>query len=411
MDGIVFHPEAPGVRYCRTDMGGAYRWDAASNQWTPLLDWISLDESNLQGVESIAIDPQNPQNVYIACGTYTSSSNGAILCSYDGGRTFARVDVPFTMGGNENGRGNGERMMVDPQNGNIIYMGTRLHGLWRSMDKGQSWARVVSFPDVSEKFNPADRAAWGNRGSGIVCIVYDVQGTQDGRGTRDIYVAASLMGRENLFVSHDYGESWQPVEGQPVQYRPTHMVLTGDGQLVLTYGDTPGPSQMEDGGVWKYDIRKDKWTDISPVRLSDGGKAGFGYAAVSVDARNPKHLIASTHSLGGKHGYKSDEMFRTTDGGKSWKPIFKTGYEYDYSKAPYTEVAPLHWMFDIEIDPADAEHAMFTTGFGGWETFNLSAVERGEPVKWSIMSAGIEETVPLELYAPEKGARLISRYR
>ena len=126
VDGIVFHPEAPGVRYCRTDMGGAYRWDAASNQWTPLLDWISLDESNLQGVESIAIDPQNPQNVYIACGTYTSSSNGAILCSYDGGRTFARIDVPFTMGGNENGRGNGERMMVDPQNGNIIYMGTRL---------------------------------------------------------------------------------------------------------------------------------------------------------------------------------------------------------------------------------------------------------------------------------------------
>ena len=141
----------------------------------------------------------------------------------------------------------------------------------------------------------------------------------------------------------------------------------------------------------------------SPVRLPGGEKAGFGYAAVSVDSRNPKHLIASTHSLGGKHGYKSDEMFRTTDGGKSWKPIFKTGYEYDYSKAPYTEVAPLHWMFDIEIDPADAEHAMFTTGFGGWETFNLSAVERGEPVKWSIMSAGIEETVPLELYAPKKG--------
>lgn len=112
-------------------------------------------------MESIAIDPQNPQNVYIACGTYTSSSNGAILCSYDGGRTFTRVDVPFTMGGNENGRGNGERMMVDPQNGNIIYMGTRLHGLWRSTDKGQSWARVVSFPDVSEKFNPADRVAWG----------------------------------------------------------------------------------------------------------------------------------------------------------------------------------------------------------------------------------------------------------
>ena len=40
-----------------------------------LVDWISLDESNLQGVSSLL--PQNPQNVYIACGTYTSSSNGA----------------------------------------------------------------------------------------------------------------------------------------------------------------------------------------------------------------------------------------------------------------------------------------------------------------------------------------------
>ena len=34
---------------------------------------------------------------------------------------LARVGVPFTVGGNENGC-NGERMMVDPQNGNIIYM-------------------------------------------------------------------------------------------------------------------------------------------------------------------------------------------------------------------------------------------------------------------------------------------------
>ena len=69
-------------------------------------------------------------------------------------------------------------------------------------------------------------------------------------------------------------------------------------------------------------------------------------------------------------------MFRTVDGSKNWKPIFKTRYAYDYSKAPYTKVPLLHWMFDIEIDPVDAEDAMFTTGLGGWETFNLSAVER-----------------------------------
>lgn len=408
VDGIVFHPTQPDVRYCRTDMGGAYRWNPVTKTWTPLLDWITLEESNLQGVESIAIDPQNPDNVYLACGTYTSNPLSVILYSYDGGKTFARVDVPFTMGGNENGRGNGERMMVDPLNGNILYMGTRLHGLWRSMDKGQSWHKVTSFPDVTEAFNPQDRSSWMNRGSGIVCVVFAPDATQDEQGTRDIYVAVSLKDRESLFVSHDYGNTWQPVEGQPIQYRPTSLSISNNKELVLTYGDTPGPSTMKDGGVWKYDIAKNKWTDISPIRIKKGEKAGFGYISSSIDPNNPKHMIVSTHHLDGKHGYTSDEMFRTTDGGKHWKPIFKTGFRYDHSKAPYTQVAPLHWMFDIEINPGNPEHAIFTTGFGGWETFNLSGVERKEPVVWSIMSSGIEETVPLELYAPEKGARIIS---
>ena len=408
VDGIVFHPTDRNVRFCWTDMGGAYRWDSTSQRWVAIQDYLSMADSNLQGVESIAVDPQDSRSVYLACGTYTGNRNAAICYSRDGGYSFTRVDVPFTMGGNENGRGNGERMMVDPINGNIIYMGTRMHGLWKSSDRGESWQRVESFPDVTEKIVGNDWRSWNNRGSGIITVVYDTKESVAGRGCRHIYVAVSLMEQESIFASHDFGETWQAVEGQPTSLRPTHMVQSSDRILYITYADTPGPSQMTDGAVWKYDIKKRKWSDISPIRIKDGEKAGFGYAAVSVDAQDPRHLIASTHYLDGKHGYTSDEMFRSTDCGRSWKPIFRTGHEYDCSKAPYVRIAPLHWMFDIEIDPFNPEHAMFTTGFGGWETFNLSAVERGEKVIWSLLSEGIEETVPLELYAPAEGARLIS---
>lgn len=408
VDGIVFHPTDRNVRFCRTDMGGAYRWDSTSQRWVAIQDYLSMADSNLQGVESIAVDPQDSRSVYLACGTYTGNRNAAICYSRDGGYSFTRVDVPFTMGGNENGRGNGERMMVDPINGNIIYMGTRMHGLWKSSDRGESWQRVESFPDVTEKIVGNDWRSWNNRGSGIITVVYDTKESVAGRGCRHIYVAVSLMERESIFASHDFGETWQAVEGQPTSLRPTHMVQSSDRILYITYADTPGPSQMTDGAVWKYDIKKRKWSEISLIRIKDGEKAGFGYAAVSVDAQDPRHLIASTHYLDGKHGYSSDEMFRSTDCGRSWKPIFRTGHEYDCSKAPYVRIAPLHWMFDIEIDPFNPEHAMFTTGFGGWETFNLSAVERGEKVIWSLLSEGIEETVPLELYAPAEGARLIS---
>lgn len=409
--GIVYHPTVPELKYARTDMGGAYRWDKEQGQWVQLLDWVTDAESNLQGVESIALDPNHPERVYMACGTYTTLQ-GSILRSDDYGKTWQRTDVPILMGGNEGGRGNGERMMVDPKNENVLYFGTRLDGLWRSTDRGANWHKVTAFPDLKEPFDPQDRGGWmGINGSGVNCVVYvpDAKADAGKDVTQTIYVATSQKDYESLFVSRDGGSTWSPVEKQPVGLRPTHMILGSDGNMVITYADTPGPSQMHDGAVWKLNTRNGKWKDITPMRLGENGKAEFGYAAVSIDPQNPNHLVVTTHCLWGRGGNHGDEIFRSTDGGKKWLPVYKHGYEDDNTLAPYTKVAPLHWMFDIEIDPFNPEHVTFVTGFGGWETFNISNVERdGAKVKWSIMSTGIEETVPLELYCPPTGAQLLS---
>lgn len=411
VDGIICHPTVEGLRYCRTDMGGAYRWDNKEKRWIQLLDWVSEADSNLQGVESIALDPNHPERVYMACGTYTTLQ-GSILRSDDYGKTFLRTDVPILMGGNEGGRGNGERMMVDPRNEDVLYFGTRLNGLWRSTDRGVNWERVNAFPDIKETFDPRDRGGWmGINGCGIngVLFVSDAKLDAGRKVTQTIYVTCSQREYESVFVSKDGGNTWTPVANQPIGLRPTHMSLASDGSLYITYADTPGPSNMTDGAVWKYNTVNGKWQDVTPLRLGEDGKAGFGYAAVCVDPRNARHLVVTTHCLWNKGGNHTDEIFRSTDAGKSWKAIYKHGYEDDNTLAPYTKVAPLHWMFDIEIDPFNSEHAIFTTGFGGWETFNLSAVERrNEKVKWQIMSTGIEETVPLELYCPPSGAHLLT---
>lgn len=413
--GIIFHPKVKDIRYCRTDMGGAYRWDVDLERWVSMLDWITYDDSNLLGVESIAIDPNNPQTVYLSCGTYTRSSNGAILYSHDRGRTFKRIDMPFTMGGNENGRGNGERMMVDPANSDIIYLGTRIDGLWRSTDKAQSWEKVLTFPDVKEVITELPdsnerRNPWVNRprGSGIIFIQYDESTAIAGKGCSTIYVGVSLMNRENLFVSYDHGFSWEAVPEQPIHYRPTHAAMSTDGMLYITYGSNPGPQQMEDGGVWEYNTKKRKWKEISPVKPSPDKGQKFGYASVSVDQQNSKHIIVSSFNLSVANQYAEDEIYRSVDGGKSWEPILTGNTLFDYAKAPYTQFTPIHWMFDIEIDPFNSNHAMFTTGYGGWETFNLTDQDKKKPVKWQIMSSGIEETVPLEMYSPSKGAHLLT---
>ena len=195
-DGIIFHPTAPGVRYARTDMGGAYRWDAAADRWMPLLDFVSYADNNLVGVESIAVDPLDPKTVYLDCGTYTSSTNGAIFYSHDGGLTFGRTDVPFKMGGNENGRGNGERMMVDPNNTDVIYVGTRQAGLWMSDDKARSFRRVDSFDEALAPYLPKEMTSMEIRqsiGCGVVFVVFDPQSGKPGNGSQIIFVGYSQM--------------------------------------------------------------------------------------------------------------------------------------------------------------------------------------------------------------------------
>jgi len=438
VDGIIFHPTAKGVRYARTDMGGAYRWNPQTKLWEPLLDWVSYPDSNLMGVESIALDPADPNRVYLACGTYTTSSINAILRSSDRGKTFERVDVPIRFGGNEDGRGNGERMTVDPNNGQVLYLGTRLNGLWRSTDGAATWSKVDSFPDVTEAppaggapaggrgaapgaappavpgqpgrgAQPAPAAMGGgrpSRGDGIVVTLVDPRSGSKGKTSSTIYAAVSLMGRDNLFRSTDAGQTWQPVPGQPTQYRPTHMVMASDGTLYLSYGTAPGPSRMTAGGVWKLDTKSGEWTEITPVE-PDAKNESFGWAAVSVDSHNPKVAIASTFGRSKSAGGE-DEMFRTIDGGKTWKGVFESGGTFDYKLAPYTATTPIHWMFDIEIDPADSKHAMFTTGYGGWETFDLTDMDAGKPTRWSIMASGIEQTAELEMASPTKGAHLLS---
>jgi hypothetical protein len=414
VDGIVFHPSAMGVCYCRTDMGGAYRRNPRTLRWEPLLDWLSYDDVNLMGVESIALDPSDPDRLYLACGTYTNprTPDGAILRSGDRGQTFQRTNVPFKMGGNEDGRGNGERLAVDPNDGNILYMGTRNSGLWKSHDRSVTWKKVVSFPDISETAPVPDRSRdtlrrWPrpDAGCGIVFILFDPASGSPGKGSLTVYAGVSLINRENLFRSTDGGTTWLPVPGQPEQYRPVRAALASDGNMFITYGSSPGPSRMVNGGVWKYNTRTSEWTDITPDK-PDPEKRGFGYAGISVQVNNPRVLIVSTFCRYGKAG--GEDIFRTTNGGKSWKPVFASGGKYDYTLAPYISHTGIHWLFGIEIDPFNPDHALFTTGYGGHETFNLTNMDRNKPTIWKVMTTGIEESVALELLSPPKGVQLVS---
>ena len=108
------------------------------------------------GILSVALDPKNANRIYMETGEYTQwwAGNGALLSSTDKGNTWAFISLSFKVGGNEDGRGCGERLQVDPNQDSILFMGTSSNaltsplqaGLWKSTNFGASWSSVSSFP-------------------------------------------------------------------------------------------------------------------------------------------------------------------------------------------------------------------------------------------------------------------------
>ena len=397
VDGLVFNPAAKDVLYARTDIGGAYRWEPATKQWTPLLDWLGPDDWNLYGVESIGVDPTNANRVYLAVGTYTQSwaGNGAILRSSDQGRTWQRSDLPFKNGGNEDGRSAGERLAVDPNQPRVLYFGSRNNGLWKSTDAGANWAQAGTFP-VTGRTN----------GVGVVFVLFDVSGGVRGTASRVIYAGVSQDG-PGFYRSTDGGATWAAVPGQPTGLRPHHAALSGDDNtLYVTYGNAPGPNGMSDGAVWKYDTRKSVWTDITP--LKPGNPSGFGYAGLALDARHPGTLMVTTMD----RWNPGDTLFRSLDGGKTWTDLGPKTVR-DWSASPYVTFgakAPRlgWWMGALALDPFNRGRALYGTGATIWASDDVTNADTGGPTHWAVGARGLEETAVIDLVSPPAGPPLLS---
>ncbi|MGW7553149.1 RICIN domain-containing protein [Streptomyces rimosus] len=380
--GLVFNPREKGLLYARTDMGGAYRWDTAAEQWIPLTDWLGEKDWNLLGIDALATDPVDPSRLYLATGTYTNNwaGNGAILRSTDRGRTFQRTDLPFKLGGNEDGRGAGERLAIDPSDHRTLLLGTRKNGLWRSTDHGATWRQVSSFP-------VKDGAG---SGAGISFVTYGPA------GSNTVYVGVADRSA-SLYRSTDGGSTWQAVSGQPTGQLPQHGVVSGDGSLYLTYTDNLGPNGVTAGSVWKYTPAGGAWKNISP------SQGGYGFSGLAVDPRKPSTVMVTTLD----RWWPEDEIYRSTDGGTTWKALAGKSVR-NASAAPYIGTHTGHWMTALAIDPSDSGHVLYGTGNGIWRSKDADATDSGGTSHWAVGARGLEETALMDAIAPPGGATVIT---
>jgi hypothetical protein len=393
----VIPSKAQGVVYARTDVGGAYRWDNANGRWVPLLDWVSDEQTGYLGVESLAVDPKNAANVYMLAGiSYQNGGKTAMLRSSDYGATFSVTDVSgqFKAHGNGMGRQNGERLVVDPGSSNVLYVGTRWNGLFKSSNSGASWSQLTSL-NVSSTANE----------NGISLVMADPASVSGGLAQR-LFVGVSRYGSAgaNLYRSDNAGASFSAVPGSPTGLMPQRAAFDGAGNLYITYANGAGPhgnqsgtEPMNSGQIWRYAIASGNWTNVTPAGVA------AAFSGISVDPANAQRLVASSINLyapqGGKDG---DRVYLSTNGGASWTDVVARGFAKDTGGVSWIANASIHWAGTAVFDPFNSKAVWLTSGNGVFKTSDIDAA----PTTWTFQAKGLEETVPLNIYSIPGGPLL-----
>ncbi|KQN00132.1 hypothetical protein ASE85_22095 [Sphingobium sp. Leaf26] len=390
--GVVFSPVERNLVYLRTDMGGAYRWDAQVAQWVPLQDGESV--SSYMGIESIAPDPVDANIVYMAAGMNAQGA-AAIFRSADRGIHWQRTNVPFAMGGNEDGRGLGERLAVDPHAHDRLFFGSRHDGLWHSEDAGATWRKVESFPLKGLGHPSVARTTHG----GLSFVLFDP--ARKGQ----LYVGSADSGGQHMFRSRDNGVTWEHMPGGPeANLLPVKAVIGRDGVMTISYCDAIGPNGIKAGAVWRFDTQSNSWTDVTPLK---GSKVvPGGYMGVAVSVRDPRVIAVSTVNR-----YKpGDTVWRSEDGGRTWNDLSPRSTR-DVSETPFLDFDKKanfgHWIAGLAIDPFDPHHAAYVTGATLYATQEFATAGT---MKWKPWTQGIEQTAVITLISPTGGAPLISGF-
>lgn len=136
------------VIYAGAASGGVWKSSDGGTSFKPI-----FDKQPVQSIGAIALDPSNPEIVWVGTGeswTRNSVSIGnGVYRSVDGGETWSYLGLPES-----------ERItkiLVHPKDGNVAYVcvpgklwsDSKDRGLYKTTDAGKSWKLVLSGPNAS----------------------------------------------------------------------------------------------------------------------------------------------------------------------------------------------------------------------------------------------------------------------
>jgi photosystem II stability/assembly factor-like uncharacterized protein len=299
------HPRTPFTVYMAQVNGGVWKTTDAGRTWNPI-----FDDQPTGSIGVIAVAASNPDVVYVGSGEGLhrpdlSTGNG-VYKSTDGGRSWTHLGLTDAQ--------QIPSLAIDPRNPDRVFVAALGHpygpneerGIFRSIDGGRSFQKVLykdentggndvdidpSNPDIvyatmwEERQGPWENAVWAGTGGGI-------------------------------FKSTDGGTNWTPLtKGLPVVVQANLAISPANPRrLYATVAGSDKPGLLDQtrgtGGIYRSDDAGESWTLVSNDPRPTGRIGGGDLPMPIPHPRDPDTLVVA-----------STVSWKSTDGGRSWLPF------------------------------------------------------------------------------------------
>ena len=305
-----------GVPYASAPNAPYATMSVSAAALAPLTAWKNIGPVNLDPpyrlyfgpvpvagrVDAVAFDPK-VSGVY-----YLGAAAGGVWKTTDAGVNWTPLfnNLPSKQAGQSV-----NSIAIDPKNNNVVYAGTGdadggdsfAFGLWRSTDGGSTWALMGS--------NPADRTNVSQNRFGYFPIRKVVIDPADPSGK------TILLGTRNGL--------WRTTNGGQ-NFGDWTSVLGGVDISNIVLDANPDPTKqvifasVDGNGIFQSANRGQTWTSVDTLNGTISNAIRVDMAASKLD---PKTVYVLTVTLQDPFDYGSGfgNLFKTTDGGVTWKDI------------------------------------------------------------------------------------------
>lgn len=325
---IRFHPTNANIIYAGAPAGGLWKTTNGGTTWAPLTDGIAF-----WGVSGIAINPTNPNIIFILTGDgdASSSRSSGVWKTVNGGATWTPTGLNWDYTTTNIG---GYKLLMDPSNNNTMYAVTT-SGLYKTTNGAVTWSVVKSGSYRDMEFKPGNsntiylsstNAVHRSLDAGATWTqVHSVSGANrialgvsPANGNYVYAVAGPNVGTgafKGLFRSTNSGTTWTTRSTTPniLGYSNTGSDNRSQSWYDLAIDVNPtNVNQIQVGGInmWRSDNGGTSWINTSYWIEGSAGQ-GYTHADIHEVVYNGNNLYCG--SDGG--------VYRSTNNASSWSDL------------------------------------------------------------------------------------------